>query len=98
VEKGILQAAEIRRQLEVLDSRTEELGAKVVARAWVDPEFRARMLADGRAGCEELRISFYDDTGLIVVENTPQVHNLMILSTAQMWKPSTAANSASPAT
>ena len=42
VEKGILQAAEIRRQLEVLDSRTEELGAKVVARAWVDPEFRAR--------------------------------------------------------
>lgn len=78
VEKGILQPAEIRRQLEVLDSRTEELGAKVVARAWVDPEFRARLLADGRAGCEELGISFYDDTGLIVVENTPQVHNLIV--------------------
>lgn len=78
VEKGILQAAEIRRQLEVLDSRTEELGAKVVARAWVDPEFRGRLLADGRAGCEELGISFYDDTGLIVVENTPQVHNLIV--------------------
>ena len=78
VEKKVIQAAEIRRQLEVLDSRTEELGAKLVARAWVDPEFRARLLADGRAGCEELGISFYDDTGLIVVENTGQVHNLIV--------------------
>ncbi len=78
VEKGVIQAAEIRRQLEVLDSRTAELGAKLVARAWVDPEFRARLLADGRAGCEELGISFYDDTGLIVVENTDQVHNLIV--------------------
>ena len=78
VEKGIIRATEIRRQLEVLDSRTAELGAKVVARAWVDPEFRARLLADGRAGCEELGISFYDDTGLIVVENTAKVHNLIV--------------------
>lgn len=78
VEKGIIQPAEIRRQLEVLDSRTEELGAKVVARAWSDPEFRARLLANGRAACEELGISFYDDTGLIVVENTTQVHNLIV--------------------
>ncbi len=78
VEKEFIQAAEIRRQLEVLDSRTAELGAKLVARAWVDPDFRARLLADGRAGCEELGISFYDDTGLIVVENTAQVHNLIV--------------------
>jgi nitrile hydratase len=78
VEKAFIQPAEIRRQLEVLDSRTEELGAKLVARAWVDPDFRARLLADGRAGCEELGISFYDDTGLIVVENTSKVHNLIV--------------------
>jgi len=50
----------------------------VVARAWVDPEFRARILANGRAACEELGISFYDDTQLIVLENTEKVHNLIV--------------------
>jgi hypothetical protein len=54
------------------------LGAKVVARAWIDPEFRARLLANGRAACEEFGISFYDDTQLIVVENTDKVHNLIV--------------------
>ena len=39
---------------------------------------RARLLADGRAGCEELGISFYDDTQLIVLENTQEVHNLIV--------------------
>jgi Nitrile hydratase, alpha chain len=78
VEKGLFGPDEIRRQIEVLDSRTPTLGAKVVARAWVDPSFRVRLLADGRAACEELGISFYDDTGLIVLENTDQVHNLIV--------------------
>jgi nitrile hydratase len=47
-------------------------------RAWVDPEFRARLLANGRAACEELGISFYDDTSLIVLENTDKVHNRIV--------------------
>lgn len=78
VEKGYFGADEIRRQIEVLDSRTPALGAKVVARAWTDPAFRQRLLKDGRAGCEELGISFYDDTRLIVLENTERVHNLIV--------------------
>jgi nitrile hydratase alpha subunit len=78
VEKGYFGAGEIRRQIEVLDSRTPALGAAVVARAWTDPEFKARLLADGRAACEELGISFYDDTQLIVLENTETVHNLVV--------------------
>lgn len=78
IERHIVSADEIRRQIEVLDSRTPALGAKVVARAWTDPAFKRRLLADGRAGCEELGISFYDDTGLIVLENTDQVHNLIV--------------------
>jgi nitrile hydratase alpha subunit len=78
IEKRLIGADEIRRQIEVLDSRTPALGAKVVARAWVDPAFRARLLADGRAACEELGITFYDDTGLIVLENTDRVHNLIV--------------------
>jgi hypothetical protein len=67
-----------RRQIEVLDSRTPALGAAVVARAWVDPPFRERLLANGRATCKELGISFYDDTQLIVLENTETVHNLVV--------------------
>ena len=59
-------------------SRTPALGAKVVARAWVDPAFKERLLADGRAACEELGIGFDDDTGLVVVENTTTVHNLIV--------------------
>ncbi len=78
VDKQLIGPGEIRRQIEVLDSRTPALGAKIVARAWVDPEFRKRLLADGRGACEEMGISFYDDTGLIVVENTEKVHNLLV--------------------
>jgi nitrile hydratase len=78
IEKRLIGADEIRRQIEVLDSRTPALGAKVVAKAWIDPAFRRRLLADGRSACEELGISFYDDTGLIVLENTDTVHNLIV--------------------
>jgi nitrile hydratase alpha subunit len=78
IEKKLITPAEIRRQIEVLDSRTPALGAKVVAHAWVDPEFRAGLLANGRTACEEFGISFYDDTQLIVLENTDKVHNLIV--------------------
>lgn len=78
IERKLIGADEIRRQIEVLDSRTPALGAKVVARAWVDPDFKARLLADGRKACEEMGISFYDDTQLIVLENTEKVHNLVV--------------------
>src|SRR5271154_2283737 len=78
VEKKMIAADEIRRQLEVLDSRTPALGAKVVARAWSDPAFKSRLLANGRSACEELGISFYDDTQLIVLENTEKIHNLIV--------------------
>jgi nitrile hydratase alpha subunit len=78
VERKLFGPDEIRRQIDVLDSRTPALGAKVVARAWIDPGFRTRLLANGRAACEELGITFYDDTGLIVLENTDTVHNLVV--------------------
>jgi nitrile hydratase len=78
IEKKYFSAGEIRRQIEVLDSRTPALGAKVVARAWTDPGFKQRLLADGRTACEEFGISFYDDTQLIVLENTDRVHNLIV--------------------
>jgi nitrile hydratase alpha subunit len=78
IDKKLFTADEIRHQIELLDSRTPALGAKVVARAWVDPAFKSRLLANGRTACEELGISFYDDTQLIVLENTESVHNLIV--------------------
>jgi nitrile hydratase len=78
IEKKLFTADEIRHQIELLDSRTPALGAKVVARAWVDPAFKSRLLANGRTACEEFGISFYDDTQLIVLENTESVHNLIV--------------------
>ncbi|NLS01487.1 nitrile hydratase subunit alpha [Rhizobium sp. P38BS-XIX] len=78
IEKKLFGADEIRRQIEVLDSRTPALGAKVVAKAWTDPDFKKRLLENGRTACEALGITFYDDTELIVLENTPDVHNLIV--------------------
>jgi nitrile hydratase len=77
IQKKLISADEIRHMLEVMDTRTPALGAKLVARAWVDPEFRARLLVNGRVACEELGIDFFEDTQLIVLENTDKVHNLI---------------------
>jgi nitrile hydratase len=78
IERKLFGADEIRHQIELLDSRTPALGAKVVAKAWTDKEFKQRLLENGRTACEELGITFYDDTELIVLENTPTVHNLIV--------------------
>jgi len=78
VEKRVIRADEIRRQIEVLDSRNPALGARVVARAWSDADFKRRLLENGRRACEELGISAYDDVELIVLENTDEVHNLVV--------------------
>lgn len=78
IEKGCLTAGQHRRQIEILDTRGPLLGARVVARAWEDPAYRQRLLADGSAACEEVGIGMYDQTRLIVLENTAQVHNVVV--------------------
>ena len=77
IDKGILSADDIRRQVEDMDSRTPLQGARVVAKAWTDPEFRERLLADGNAACETLGIEggVYK---LVVVENSDNVHNVIV--------------------
>jgi nitrile hydratase len=74
----LVSADALRRQIEILDSRSPALGARVVARAWVDPAFKSRLLADGSAACEEMGVGMYDGTKLIVLENTAKVHNLVV--------------------
>ena len=55
IEKGILSAVEIAAQIDLVDSRSPALGAMVVARAWTDPPFKLRLLADCRRDCRGSR-------------------------------------------
>jgi nitrile hydratase len=77
IERGLFNQDEVDARVELIVSRTPALGARVVARAWFDPAYKARLLADGSAAVRELGI----DVGslkLVVVENTPSVHNLIV--------------------
>ena len=77
VEKGLLTEEQIRREVEDMRARTPERGAKVVARAWIDDSFRKRLLENGTKACEELGLDV-PALKLVVVENTPQVHNVIV--------------------
>lgn len=77
VEKGLLTEEQIRAEVENMRGRTPERGAKVVARAWTDPAFKERLLKNGTKGCEELGLDV-PALKLVVVENTPQVHNVIV--------------------
>ena len=77
VEKGVVRAEDVRRNLEFMDSRDPADGARIIARAWTDPDFRRRLLDNGTAAVEEMGFTM-GDTELIVVENTPNVHNVIV--------------------
>jgi len=77
IEKGLFSADDVRRKVEEQDSCTPALGSRVVARAWVDAAYKARLLANGTAAVEELGIPMRG-VNLVVVENTPQVHNVIV--------------------
>jgi nitrile hydratase len=77
VEKGVLGADEIRAQIERMDARGPHLGARVVAKAWTDPAYKARLLADGPKACAELGIEL-DGMRLTVVEDKPSLHNVIV--------------------
>ncbi|WP_331728297.1 nitrile hydratase subunit alpha [Streptomyces sp. NBC_01176] len=78
VDKGLISADEVRAMVETLDAHRPALGSALVARAWTDPDFRQRLLTDGTAAIEEFGIDNYDGTKLIVLEQTPDVHNLVV--------------------
>jgi nitrile hydratase len=77
IEKGVITGEDIRKTLEFMDTRTPALGAKVVARAWTDPEFKKRLLANGTSAVAEMGIPM-GDAELIVVENSNDVHNIIV--------------------
>jgi nitrile hydratase len=76
-ERGVVTAEQIRRRMEQFDKDFPTRGARVIAHAWVDGEFKKRLLADGKAACAEFGIDLEADR-LIAVENTPEVHNVVV--------------------
>lgn len=76
-EKGIITAEQVRRRMESFEEDFPYRGSRLIARAWTDPEFRQRLLADGKAACAEMGIDLEADR-LIAVENTPEVHNVIV--------------------
>lgn len=77
VEKGIVTEAQVAAAVEDVRNITPQRGARVVARAWVDEGFRTRLLQDGTSACEELGLDI-PALKLVVVENTPAVHNVVV--------------------
>lgn len=78
IEKGVITAQEIHSQIDATDSRNPALGAKIVAKAWADPGFKAQLLADARAALKALDIETGSLAELTVVENTPDLHHVVV--------------------
>jgi nitrile hydratase len=79
VEKGLVDRAALD---ELIDTYQHKVGprngARVVARAWADPAYRQRLLADSDAAIAELGYGGLQGEHMVVVENTPKVHNLVV--------------------
>lgn len=78
IEKGVLTAQEIAASVDLMDSRSPALGAKVVARAWTDPAFKKLLLKDTRAALMQMGIDIGPAPEFATVENTPKVHNVIV--------------------
>lgn len=77
IEKGVVTAREIEDTIEAWEHKTPEQGAKVVARAWVDADFKQRLLENGNDAVQELGIDF-EAPKLVAVENTAELHHMVV--------------------
>jgi len=79
VEKGIVNSAALDAMVDVFENKVgPRNGAKVVARSWIDPAFKTRLLANGTNAMAEFNFSGWQGVDIRVVENTPKVHNLIV--------------------
>jgi nitrile hydratase len=77
IDKGILTAREIADTIEAWEQKTPENGARIVARAWLDPAFKERLLADGNSTVAEMGF-VVEGTKLVIVENTDSLHHMVV--------------------
>jgi nitrile hydratase len=75
---GVMTEDEILAQMESTDRASPEIGARMVARAWTDPAYRALLLADGAAAAEQMGVSMAGMPPLGVLEDSPSVHHLVV--------------------
>jgi nitrile hydratase len=75
--KGVVTAEQVRLRMEQFEEDFPYRGSRVVARAWIDAQFKKRLLEDGKAACAEMGVDLEVDR-LIAVENTPEVHNIIV--------------------
>ena len=79
VEKNMIDSAQLDEVIDVYENQIgPRNGAQVVARAWSDPDFKARLLEDGTAAIGEMGYLGAQGEHMVVVENTPDVHNLVV--------------------
>ena len=78
VEKGVVTRESVRQGVDWLVSRSPADGARLVARAWVDPRFKERLLADARAAADELGLDAGPSPKVVAVENTDELHNMVV--------------------
>jgi nitrile hydratase len=78
VERGVISRDEVRARVDWLASRTPADGARLVARAWVDDDFKARLLADARAATLELGLDPGPAPVVVALENTDDVHHVVV--------------------
>ncbi len=78
IEKGVFSAADMRAMIEQIDRRSPALGAKIVARAWTDEGFKARLLSRGKQAIKEEMEIDPVAADIVVVENTAAVHNVVV--------------------
>jgi nitrile hydratase len=78
IEKGVISREDVRRGIDWLVSRSPADGARLVARAWVDPEFKQRLLAEARAAALEVGLDPGPSPVVEAVENTESVHNVVV--------------------
>ncbi len=78
IEKGILTAADIQHEMDYMEARSPANGSRLIARAWVDPSFKERLLTEPKAACAELGVDATSLTEFVVLENTDTVHHLVV--------------------
>ena len=78
IAKGLVTEEALAERQAQTDRASPEIGARMVARAWLDPEYRALLLSDGTAAAERMGVSMAGAPPLGVLEDTPRLHHVIV--------------------
>lgn len=78
IERGVFAAADVQREIEAMENRSPAGGAKMIARAWVDPAYKRLLLTDARAASAAMGLDLTGFPDLMVMEDTPTLHHVVV--------------------